>query len=99
MGEYILPHETGGELQRLELRSALLDPIELDHIAKLGVGPRWRCLELGSGNGSISTTLAERVAPGGQVIASDIAYIKDLKAPCLEVRRLDVLQGAIEEGR
>jgi SAM-dependent methyltransferase len=33
------------------------------------------------------------------VVASDIdtAYIKELKAPCLEVRRIDVWQDALEE--
>jgi SAM-dependent methyltransferase len=100
MSEYILPHEAAGERQRLARMSALLDPIELGHIAKLGVGAGWRCLELGSGNGSISLALAARVAPGGQVVASDIdvAYIQELKAPCLEVRRIDILQDAVEEG-
>jgi SAM-dependent methyltransferase len=99
MSEYVLPHEVAGERQRLALMSALLDPFELGHLARLGAGPGWRCLELGSGNGSISRALAERVAPGGCVVASDIdiAYIKDLRAPCLEVRRIDVLQDAIEE--
>ncbi len=100
MREYVLPHEVPGERQRLALMSALLDPLELDHLARLGVGPGWRCLELGSGNGSISRALAERVAPGGHVVASDIdiAYLKELRAPCLEVRRIDVLQDVIEEG-
>jgi SAM-dependent methyltransferase len=99
MSEYVLPHEAAGEQQRLALMSALLDPVELAHIARLGARPGWRCLELGSGNGSISRALAERVCPGGQVVASDIdiAYIKDLRAPCLEVRRIDVLQDVIEE--
>jgi SAM-dependent methyltransferase len=99
MGEYVLPHERAGERQRLALMSALLDPLELEHIARLGAGPGWRCLEVGSGNGSISRALAERVGPGGHVVVSDIdiAYIKELRVPCLEVRRIDVLQDVIEE--
>src|SRR5271156_6107183 len=98
MREYVLPHEVAGERQRLALMSALLDPLELNHLARLGVGPGWRCLELGSGNGSISRALAERVAPGGHVVASDIdiAYIAELRTPGLEVRRIDILQDAIE---
>jgi SAM-dependent methyltransferase len=100
MGEYTLPHALLGERQRLALMSSLLDSIETACIDRLGVRPGWRCLELGCGNGSISLALAERVAPTGHVIASDIdiAYIADLRAPCLEVRRIDVLQHAIEEG-
>ena len=63
------------------------------------MGPGWRCLELGCGNGSIAQALAVTVAPTGHVVASDIdlAYIADLRMPCLEVRRIDILQDVIEE--
>jgi 2-polyprenyl-3-methyl-5-hydroxy-6-metoxy-1,4-benzoquinol methylase len=98
MGQYSLPHELTGEQQRLTLMSALLDPVERAHITRLGVRPGWRCLELGCGNGSIAQALAERVAPTGHVVASDIdlAYIVNLQAPCLEVRRVDILKDAPE---
>jgi SAM-dependent methyltransferase len=100
MGEYTLSHELVGERQRLELMSALLDPLERARFAHLGVRQGWRCLELGCGNGSIAQALAEAVAPTGHVVASDIdlAYIADLQMPCLEVRRIDILQDPIEEG-
>jgi len=79
--------------------SGLLDPLERAHIARLGARPGWRCLELGCGNGSIAIGLAERVAPTGHVVASDIdiTYIADLYSPCLEVRRIDVLQAPLEK--
>jgi SAM-dependent methyltransferase len=100
MAEYILPHKTVGEEQRLALMSDLLDPLELAYIAKLGVGSGWRCLELGCGNGSISRALAKLVAPNGKAVASDIdvAYIAKLQEPCLEVRRINILQDEIEAG-
>ncbi len=100
MERYTLPHTLAGEKDRLTLMSALLDPVELSWIARLGIGAGWRCLELGCGNGSISMALAERVASTGQVVASDLdlAYIAHLSRPGLEVRRIDVLQDAIEEG-
>jgi len=80
--------------------SSLLDPMELAHVSRLGIGPGWRCLEVGCGNGSISHALAARVAPNGEVVASDIdvSYVGDLKAPGLEVRRIDVLHDEIEKG-
>jgi len=34
--------------------SALLDPLERSYIDRLGVREGWRCLESGSGNGSIA---------------------------------------------
>lgn len=99
MTEYRLPHDLAGERQRLELMSALLDPVERAHIDRIGVKSGWRCLELGAGNGSIARFLAGIVAPSGCVVASDIdvRYMADLHVPCLEVRRLDVMQDAIDE--
>ena len=99
MNPYVLPHDLTGEQQRLKLMSALLDSVELAHLDRLGVGPGWRCLEVGCGNGSIAEALARRVAPTGCVVASDIdiRYVQALQAPCLEVRRLDVLHDRIEE--
>jgi len=99
MSGYTLPHDLKGERQRLELMSALLDPMERALIERLGVKAGWRCLELGSGNGSIARILAGIVAPSGGVVASDIdvRYMAELRAPCLEVRRLDIMQDAIED--
>jgi SAM-dependent methyltransferase len=79
--------------------SELLDPFERSHIERLGLRQGWRCLEVGCGNGSIAQWLAERVAPSGHVVASDIdiSYISGVERPCLEVRQLDILHGAIEE--
>jgi SAM-dependent methyltransferase len=100
MTDYTLPHQLAGERQRLALMSRLLDPMELACIARLGIAPGSRCLELGCGNGSISQALAAKIAPTGDVVASDIdlTYLKDLQAPCLEVRRIDVLHDQIETG-
>ena len=100
MTEYTLPHQLTGEHQRLNLMSSLLDPMEQAYIATLGVGPGSRCLELGCGNGSISQALSALVGPTGYVVASDIdlTYLRSLKAPSLEVRRIDVLHDTIEAG-
>lgn len=100
MNEYILPHDLAGEKQRLGLMSELLDPLHRSHIEQLGLQAGWRCLEVGCGNGSISEWLASRVAPSGHVVASDIdlRYIANLGAPNLEVRQLNILEDAVEEG-
>jgi SAM-dependent methyltransferase len=99
MPEYVLSHKLTGEEHRLALMSRLLDPFEFGHIARLGLRAGWRCLEVGCGNGSIALAMARSVAPDGHVVASDIdlSYLKHLQAPCLEVRRIDVLNDSIEE--
>ena len=82
MGEYTLSHELVGERQRLALMSSLLDPIERARFSRLGVGPGWRCLELGCGNGSMAQTLAEAVGPTGHVVASDIDLLISRTCEC-----------------
>src|SRR5216684_6101782 len=58
-------------VRRAGLESAL-DPGTRDHLTRLGVGPGTRCLEVGAGGGSVAFWLAERVAPGGLVVATDL---------------------------
>ncbi|MBV8197798.1 MAG: methyltransferase domain-containing protein [Candidatus Eremiobacteraeota bacterium] len=64
------------------------------HLQQLGVGPGWRCLEVGAGGGSIARWLAERVAPSGSVQAVDLdtRLLEPLQVAGLTVRRLDVCQ-------
>ena len=39
---------------------------------RLGLGPGWRCLEVGAGSGSVARWLAAKVGPEGSVLATDI---------------------------
>jgi SAM-dependent methyltransferase len=99
MAQYRLPHDLEGERQRLKLMSSLLDPLERASLERFGVGPGWRCLELGGGNGLMAKVLADIVGLTGHVVARDvdIGYMWELKAPNLEVRRIDVLSDRLEE--
>ena len=36
-----------------------------------GIGPGWRCLEVGGGSGSVAAWMAERVGPSGYVLVTD----------------------------
>jgi SAM-dependent methyltransferase len=99
MAEYVLDHHLEGERARLALMSRLLDPMHRRHIESLGVGPGARALEVGCGNGTISAWLAERVAPGGHVVALDLDLsLVDVRAPALELRQGDIVAGPVEPG-
>ncbi|HET9379246.1 MAG TPA: methyltransferase domain-containing protein [Streptomyces sp.] len=77
--------------------AAAYDPVTLPRLAAAGVGPGWHCLEVGAGGGSIARWLAERVAPGGSVLATD-RDIRDLApGPGLEVAALDVARDPLPE--
>jgi SAM-dependent methyltransferase len=40
-------------------------------LARLGIGPRWRCVDVGAGGGDVSVALAEIVGRDGRVYAVD----------------------------
>jgi SAM-dependent methyltransferase len=60
------------ERTRLAGLEAALDQGTRGHLARLGARPGARCLEVGAGAGTVAFWLAEQVAPGGAVVATDI---------------------------
>lgn len=69
---YEYDHAWEMERARLAGLESALDPGTRDHLTRLGLGPGTRCLEVGAGGGSVAFWLAERVAPGGLVVATDL---------------------------
>jgi SAM-dependent methyltransferase len=87
--------------QRARLKAAedLMDEGSIRVLDRLRPAPGWHCLEVGAGGGSIARWLAERVAPGGHVVATDI-NTRDLNTnglSGLEVRQHDVVHDALDE--
>jgi SAM-dependent methyltransferase len=95
---YALPNRGKGARARLAL-SALFDAGTVRHLERRGVGPGSRCLEVGGGNGTIATWLAARVGPRGHVLVTDIdtRFLRPLRLPNVDVRRLDVTADALPE--
>ncbi len=80
--------------------SRLLDPLHRRQIESLGIGRGARTLEVGCGNGSISTWLAERVLPDGHAVAFDLDLsLIDERVPTLELRQGDIVAGPVEPRR
>jgi SAM-dependent methyltransferase len=86
------------ELARLRLLENECDPHAHRHLDTIGVGPGWRCLEVGAGAGAMVCWLAERVGPTGHVVAADIdpRYLGDLGLPNTEVRQCDITLDDLE---
>jgi len=78
----------------------VLDPGTIRHLDTLGVGPGWRCLEVGGGAGSITEWLCHRAGPTGTVVATDLQcdFLSDLDEKNLEVRTHDIAVDDLEEG-
>jgi SAM-dependent methyltransferase len=88
------------ERERLALLTQFADPITTRRLTNLGVGPGWRCLDVGAGDGSVARWLAERVGPEGCVVATDLnpRFLAEHELPNLEVRRHNILEDDLEEG-
>ncbi|MFI9269717.1 class I SAM-dependent methyltransferase [Kitasatospora sp. NPDC052896] len=71
-------------------RSAAYDPFTTERLAATGLGAGWHCLEVGAGEGEIARWLAERVAPGGRVLATDLFPERVPAHPNLRTERHDV---------
>ncbi len=98
--EYLLDNAWQQQRQRLAGLEAWFDPGSVRHLEALGVGAGWRCLEVGAGGGSIAVWLCQRVAPNGQVVATDLdtRFVEALNEPLLTVWRHDILADALPEG-
>jgi ubiquinone/menaquinone biosynthesis C-methylase UbiE len=97
---YAFSNTLGVQRQRLHALEAVLDPGTRRVLDQRGVGPGWRCLEVGAGAGSIASWLCKRVVPGGSVVATDldITLLGELAHPNLEVRVHDVLNDELPQG-
>jgi SAM-dependent methyltransferase len=93
------PEQVARERERLLQLTTLRDPRTCDVLARTGVGPGWRCLEVGAGSGTIAAWLGERVAPGGRVVSVDVdTRFHGEVGPNVEVRQLDVTKGTLGRG-
>jgi SAM-dependent methyltransferase len=84
------------ERRRLELIERCYDPATTSRLTQLGVGPGWRCLDVGAGGGSIARWLRDRVGAEGKVVAIDLDTRFFDNEPGIEARQLDILTDDVE---
>lgn len=88
----LLPHQQAGATERSAALAALFDPTTFRHLEGFGVGPGWRCWEVGAGGTTVVSWLAKRVGPTGRVVATDVdtSWAVGAARPPVEVRVHDV---------
>ncbi|MFI2209546.1 class I SAM-dependent methyltransferase [Streptomyces sp. NPDC020141] len=94
---YVFADSGAEERDRLRLLARLLDPLHQRALRAAGMRAGLRCLELGSGAGTMAEWMADQVGADGHVLATDInpAFLGDLRRPNLTVRQLDVVTDEI----
>lgn len=100
MSNYPFDQAWDQERTRLTALEQALDPGTIRHLKALGVGPGWRCWEVGAGAGSIAAWLCQRVGDEGHVVATDLemTFLERLSYPNLALRRHDVVADDLPEG-
>ncbi|AXB48000.1 class I SAM-dependent methyltransferase [Amycolatopsis albispora] len=88
---YVFGERADARREQARCLSAAYDPLTIEGLVATGVGDGWRCLELGAGGGSIARWLAERTAPSGWVLATDLRPDEEVQAPGLSWARHDVV--------
>jgi SAM-dependent methyltransferase len=73
------------------------DGATIGALQSVGVGPGWRCLDVGAGAGSVARWLAGEVGESGVVVAADLnpRFLDDVPAN-VEVRRHDITKDEVE---
>ncbi len=92
---YVFDQAKGGDAERdrLTLLQSARDAHTIRCLEASGVGPGWRCPDVGAGGGSIARWLGGAVGPSGHVVATDVEIdaLGDLRVPNVEVVRHDIL--------
>ncbi|HEX7443757.1 MAG TPA: methyltransferase domain-containing protein [Acidimicrobiales bacterium] len=96
---YLLDNRQVGAGTRLTAISELFDPATFRILGSTGVGPGWRCWEIGAGGPTVASWLAERVGRTGSVLATDIDLSRmGDPGPGVTVRRHDVAADPLPPG-
>jgi SAM-dependent methyltransferase len=97
---YAFDNALAAQRERLDTLETLFDPGTIRQLEARGVGPGWRCLEVGAGGGSIAAWLCARVGPDGAVLATDLdtRWVAELSHPNLDVRVHDLLEDDLPSG-
>jgi SAM-dependent methyltransferase len=99
--DYVLAdQEHDPEQQRLAMLEATSDPVTRERLGRIGVGPGWRCLDVGAGRGSVARVLSDLVGSTGEVVAADLdlRFLTDLP-PNVSVRSFDLREPESDLGR
>lgn len=90
---YVYDQTFAAERERLAGIERLWDPATQETMIRLGIGPGWRCLEVGAGGGSMVEWMAAQVGVQGHVVATDVytKFLDAIELPNVEVREHDIL--------
>lgn len=87
---YLLDNQQSEAGDRFQVMARMFNPGTFRRLEAVGITGGWRCWEVGAGSAGVPRWMAERVGPGGAVLATDIDLAYLGADDGFEVRRHDV---------
>ncbi|MGH3973745.1 MAG: class I SAM-dependent methyltransferase [Pseudonocardiaceae bacterium] len=94
---YVFDNDSVHSRNQHQCLAEMLDPITTARLVQTGAADGWHCLDVGAGGGSVATWLAQRVAPSGRVLATDIKPSHIPVRAGLEVIQHDIVRDPLPE--
>ncbi|MEV4947109.1 class I SAM-dependent methyltransferase [Streptomyces sp. NPDC053755] len=99
-GETVFRPEQAGEGERIDFGALAYDDITLARLRALGVGPGWRCLDVGAGTGTVSRRLLDEAGVASVLaVDRDVRFLAERPVPGLDVREADITAPGSVPGR
>ncbi|MFJ3583327.1 class I SAM-dependent methyltransferase [Streptomyces sp. NPDC090127] len=99
-GEAVFRPEQAGEGERIDFGALAYDDLTLARLRALGVGPGWRCLDVGAGTGTVSRRLLEEAGVESVLaVDRDTRFLAARPVPGLDVLEADVAAPDFAPGR
>lgn len=88
-GEAVFRPERAGEGERIDFGALAYDDVTMARLRTLGVGPGWRCLDVGAGTGTVSRRLLDEAGVDGVLaVDRDVRFLAE--RPGLDVLEADI---------
>ncbi|MET8449045.1 class I SAM-dependent methyltransferase [Streptomyces sp. NPDC005209] len=99
-GEAVFRPEQVGEGERIDFGALAYDDVTMARLRALGVGPGWRCLDVGAGTGTVSRRLLDEARVTSVLaVDRDVRFLTERPAPGLDVLEADITAPDFVHGR
>ncbi|MFE0649391.1 class I SAM-dependent methyltransferase [Streptomyces sp. NPDC059534] len=99
-GEAAFRPEQAGEGERIDFGALAYDDITMARLRALGVGPGWRCLDVGAGTGTVSRRLLEEAGVESVLaVDRDVRFLGARSRPGLDLLEADITAPDFSPGR
>ncbi|MER5966658.1 class I SAM-dependent methyltransferase [Streptomyces sp. NPDC002057] len=99
-GEAVFRPEQAGEGERIDFGALAYDDITMARLRALGVGPGWRCLDVGAGTGTVSRRLLDEARVESVLaVDRDVRFLGERPVAGLDLLEADVTAPDFAPGR